>query len=154
MSRHAALLAAFLLSLSVAYPASEAAAQCVFCANGQTCTVVTAPGLWSTGCSVTAKAGCQEDLGLCYIHPREAMRDLKLRPSDLLHVDTPAGRLALAPIGESRYAAWDCKGRLIHLARKDEHGKVVPLNPAPVRASLTYSRVVARRGASPTLARA
>lgn len=97
-------------------------------------------GSGSTGCTVRAVTGCEEELGICVCGNCQGYAaDV---PDDRLERETPFGRLTLHPVGEHRYAAWACTGELIFLAeRSTPTGPVTELPVAPYRERYSYLKV-------------
>lgn len=139
------VMAAWVLPASLAAQKTESApaTSCATCINAMTCAGTSQPGAWAAACSIEANGQCRETLSLCFIDEPRAAADLRLRPSEFLTVRTPRGVLPLAPVGESRFAAWSCDGQLLYLARRAPDGSLIPLSPERYRERYAYRRLTA-----------
>jgi hypothetical protein len=131
------------LVLSATFAVSKGEAQgCADCVNALTC-AATEDGY--PGCSYSPDSGCQVDMGICATAFRQDIeRDLKLQHTDFLAIDVSAGSVLLAPVGDSRYAMWDCATReLTHLYQKEENGSLNALDLELHKQDYSYDRVSA-----------
>lgn len=139
------LLLALLLSLPTAHAAQaqevDNAGGCLKCITRNMCTSFNEPGVGANACTVTA-SGCQESLSFCIIAERTAMHDLRLETDEFLRLDSEGVVLAMAPVGDGRFAAWSCSGELIRLVERRRDGSLRTLDTAQHRATLHYARVV------------
>lgn len=132
------------IALFIAPQAARAqkVATCVDCINEITCAEVSSTG--ALGCTVKPGQGCRLDLSFCIIAMNRATTDLRLRPEEMLKVQEGETQLALAPVGEGRYAAWNCSGQLIRLVEKRADGGVRALSVAQFRDRYAYWRLTAQ----------
>jgi hypothetical protein len=145
--RSIVLSAAFFIAPCIASPASAQPSQpvdngtCAVCTSKTRCEMAGASG--ANSCTVTAGSGCQYDLSICVVAIDRATRELKVDPAEMLMLDGQgAVKLALAPVGGSRYAAWSCAGELIRVVEKRRDGRIVELPVARFRARYAYARLV------------
>ncbi|HEU0054918.1 MAG TPA: hypothetical protein VFQ39_17150 [Longimicrobium sp.] len=120
-------------------------ATCAACTSPSVCAEIRGSG--ANSCTVVAGKGCQMDLSLCIIAMDRATRDLGVRREEMLMIDTAEGKLALAPVGDGRYAAWNCAGGLKQLVQRMPDGRMRRLPVDRFAARYAYERVVAERGA-------
>jgi hypothetical protein len=116
---------------------------CADCVSDTVCAAVSHSG--ANSCTVS-NGKCRMDLSICIIAMEKATEELRLTPEQMLRVRTRLGQLALAPVGESRFAGWDCSGRLVHLVERRPDGRVVALAVQPYLQRYAYSRVRSRAG--------
>lgn len=117
--------------------AAEASASCVAagCVTQTVCTVLDGSG--PTGCSIN-NGVCSEEFGICV---RTQAHGLGIPLEALLEFD---GNI-LAPVAEDVFAAWDCEGTLIRLARRTAGGVLVEMDVTISRDQFEYVRVLEDR---------
>lgn len=118
---------------------SVAVAQCAECDSGDRCGPVDWAGAYS--CSYTSGGECDE-VGVCVIGEKLAAAELSLSESDFRDFQTEFGKIALAPVGQSRFAGWSCNGDLIVLTEKLADGSLAALPLDLFRNQYRYSAVV------------
>ena len=133
------LIVAAILGVFMLMPATASAQGCPSCTSTTVCEEIDDHG--SHSCSIVALEPCAED-GVCVIIRREAAADLKVDPSQMRDLSTEHGVVALAPVGDSMFAAWSCDEELIYVARADENGTLRLLPPEPYLDRYRYSLLV------------
>ena len=141
------LSAAFLALPSLASPAAAQPNQpvdngtCAVCVTKTSCELAGASG--ANSCTVTVGGGCKYDLSICIVAMDRATRELNVNPDEMLILERNAQKLALAPVGGARYAAWNCNGSLIRMVER-RGGRIVELPVARYREQYAYARLVER----------
>ncbi|MBX6331946.1 MAG: hypothetical protein IRY91_08865 [Gemmatimonadaceae bacterium] len=134
---------------------APAAAQdgCPCCASQWLCGNVCFYG--GATCTVSATNGCELD-GICVVGVNEMQKDMKLASADFRQLQTEEGSIMAAPVGDGRYAAWNCIGELVVLAKARPDGtlQMLDINADVDRSRYTYAKVVAALRARSQYARA
>jgi hypothetical protein len=149
-----ALLGGFGLASLLILVAEPAEAQCAKCTTETTCELVEES--WAAACRIVAPSPCDEE-GVCvYVDPCDEGEEgcsgsagllrIGVDPQDLIQVEDHEGTRWVVPVGDDRYAAWDCRGKLIRLFERAQDGRIVELPAAAYSAAYNYWAVLARRG--------
>jgi hypothetical protein len=149
--RHTLLLSAVLAAL-LAPPAAAlgqpgepmdhgSVGKCAVCMANGSCALASENG--ANSCTVTVGEGCKYELSICVVAMERTIEDLRLSPEEMLILEGGGRELALAPVGGSRYAAWNCVGQVIRVVEKRGDGSVVDLPVQRFGRRYAYARVVA-----------
>jgi hypothetical protein len=86
--------------------------------------------------------GCEE-FGDCNIGNIALTELRRVRKEDLLQHKTELGTIKLLAVGNSRFAAWNCRRELAYLVQRRSDGKLVTLDLIQHQQQYAYDRVLA-----------